>query len=333
MNNNDYGIGYAEGVPYEGSYEFMPSSIQYRAMPLTRSAEIVGPQPAIVVGKKGEEIDVDEQGQILVHFYWDRYKTTSKRLRISQGVAGAKWGMQYTPRIGHEVLVGHLEGDPDKPFVMGSVYNSANKPPIAMPGDKTKSTWMSNSSKGGGGFNEIRYEDKKGSEEIWVHAQKDMNILVLNDKNVTVENDETLTITNNRTQKIEKGNETMEITKGDQKFDIKAGKRTTTIKGDDTFTLNQGRWKNTIKMGDWKNTVKMGDWTNKVSLGKMTTQAMSKIELKCMQSKITLEPTKITIKSLQVAVQASTTMDVKGLMTTVKGDAMLVLKGGMTMIN
>ncbi len=329
----------ASGFPYHGAYETMPSSVQFRAPIRTPRALIPGPQSAIVVGGDGdpettEEINVDDKGRILVMFYWDRYKKASKRLRIAQGIAGAGWGMQYTPRVGQEVLIGHVEGDPDQPFVMSSAYNSDNEAPISMPGDKTQSTWKSSTHMDTSGFNEIRFEDKPGQEQIYMHAQYDHVREVLHDETITVKND--------RTKTIEEGNETWEITQGDQTFDIVQGKRTTTINGDDKFTLKQGswineikmgNWNNTVKMGNWDNQIKMGNWTNKVSLGKCTIEAMQKIELKVGSNKITIDQMGVKIKGMMCEMKADTMCTVKGLMTTVKGDAMLTLKGGITMIN
>lgn len=328
-------------TPYHGAYECLESSVQFRAPIRTPRALIPGPQTAIVIGADGEEIDVDDKGRILVNFYWDRYKSGSKRLRIAQGMAGKGWGMQYTPRIKHEVVIGYVEGDPDQPFVCGAVYNSDNDAPISLPADKTRSTWMSDSSKDADGFNEIRFEDKAGSEEVWMHAQKDMNVKVLNDKNVEVLNDETLTVTKNRTQKIKEGNETLEITQGDQTFDIKQGKRTTTINGNDTFTVKQGNWANTVKMGNvtttlnmgnMTNTLKLGNQTNKMNVGSHTTDALSGITLKCGASKISMTPASIEIKAPMVTIKADAICQVQGTMTTVKGAAILTLGGGMMMI-
>jgi type VI secretion system secreted protein VgrG len=174
-----------EGGAYQGVYEFMRSDRRFRAPFITPKPLIYGPQTAKVVGKKratGEEIDVDEHGCILVQFHWDRdpeNKTTSRRVRVAQVWSGKGWGGVFIPRIGQEVVVEHLEGDPDQPLVVGAVYNDQFTHPYAMPANKTRSGWKSNSSKGGGGFNELRIEDEKGSEELFIHAQKDMNTVVL----------------------------------------------------------------------------------------------------------------------------------------------------------
>src|SRR4029079_8090696 len=133
-----------------------------------------------VTGPAGEEIHTDEHGRIKVQFHWDRLGKSDEKsscwIRVSQGWAGSAWGAVFLPRIGHEVVVDFVEGDPDRPLVVGSVYHGTNVPPHALPGEKTKTTVKSNTSSGGGGSNELRFEDKKGSEEIFLHGQKDWNI-------------------------------------------------------------------------------------------------------------------------------------------------------------
>ena len=144
-----------------------------------------GPQTAIVVGPKGEEIYTDKYGRVKVQFHWDRYgksdENSSCWIRVSQGWAGKKWGIIYLPRIGQEVIVEFLEGDPDRPLITGSVYNDEQKVPYDLPAEKTKSAIKSNSSKGGVGFNEIRFEDAKGKEQIFIHGEHNLDLRVKND--------------------------------------------------------------------------------------------------------------------------------------------------------
>ena len=168
------------GQSYEGSYEFLPSDQPFRMPIVTPKPFVHGPQTAKVVGKSGEEIDVDEHGRILVQFYWDRKKMQSCRVRIGQVWAGKQWGGIFIPRIDMEVIVVFVEGDPDRPLVTGAVYNGNNKVPYDLPDNKTVNGWKTDSSKGHSGYNELVFEDKKGSEDIRVHAQKDLDIVVLN---------------------------------------------------------------------------------------------------------------------------------------------------------
>jgi type VI secretion system secreted protein VgrG len=144
-----------------------------------------GIQTAIVVGPKGEEIYTDEYGRVKVQFHWDREGKRDERsscwIRVSQLWAGETWGAMFIPRIGQEVIVDFIEGDPDRPLITGRVYNGANPVPYVLPDQKTKSTIKSNSSPGGNGYNELRYEDRKGKEQIFMHAQRNMDVHVKND--------------------------------------------------------------------------------------------------------------------------------------------------------
>jgi type VI secretion system secreted protein VgrG len=159
-------------------FTVIPKQRDYRAPLATRKPLVHGPQTAIVVGKAGEEIWTDKYGRIKVQFHWDREgrenETSSCWVRVAQGWAGKRWGAMFVPRIGQEVIVSFLEGDPDRPLVTGSVYNADHMPPYALPGQATRSTIKSQSSTGGGGYNELRFEDKKGSEQFYVHAQRDL---------------------------------------------------------------------------------------------------------------------------------------------------------------
>jgi len=145
---------------------------------------IHGTQTAIVVGPPGEEIYVDKYGRVKVQFHWDREgkydDKSSCWIRVSQNWAGKRWGAMFIPRVGQEVIVDFIEGDPDRPIITGRVYNGASMPPYDLPADKTRSAIKSYSYKGGGGFNELRFEDKKGSEQIFIQAQKDQDIRVKN---------------------------------------------------------------------------------------------------------------------------------------------------------
>ena len=170
------------------------SKVTYRPPRLTRKAMMMGPQTAVVTGKKDEEIDTDEFGRVRVQFHWHRQRkgdpdTTSCWVRVSQSAAGRGWGAMSVPRIGQEVIVDFLEGDPDRPIVTGRVYNGANMPPYKLPEFATYTTFKSNSSKGGQGFNELRFEDKKGAEQIFMHAERNQDIRVKNDRSAWVGHD------------------------------------------------------------------------------------------------------------------------------------------------
>lgn len=186
----DYETSGGTGALCACSFQVLPSSVQFRPERKTPKPVIQGTQTAVVTGPAGEEIYTDEHGRIKVQFHWDREgkydENSSCWIRVSHGWAGAGWGAMYIPRIGHEVIVDFIEGDPDRPIITGRVYHGTNKPPYDLPAEKTKSTLKSDSTIGGGGFNELRFEDKKGSEEVFIHAEKDWNIQVKNCESETV---------------------------------------------------------------------------------------------------------------------------------------------------
>jgi type VI secretion system secreted protein VgrG len=178
---------------YVNQFTCIPYEVPYRPPRVTQRPIVKGNQTAIVVGPSGEEIYTDEHGRVKVQFHWDREgkknENSSCWIRVSQLWAGMGWGAMYIPRIGQEVIVDFLEGDPDRPIITGRVYHGTNKPPYNLPGEKTKSTLKSLSTPGGGGFNEIRIEDKKGEEQIFIHAEKDQDIRVKKDIREWIGND------------------------------------------------------------------------------------------------------------------------------------------------
>lgn len=195
----------------------IPKATYFRPARITPKPVIPGPQTAIVVGKKGEEIDPDEHGRVRVLFHWDRWvgdaadaqkaisklDTASAWVRVSQAWAGKSWGMINIPRIGQEVIVSFMDGDPDRPLITGRVYNATNKPPYALPDFKTVSTLKTSSSKGGEGFNEIRFEDKAGSEQIFMHGQHNLDIRILNDRFEWIGHDRHLIVKNDKFEWVE----------------------------------------------------------------------------------------------------------------------------------
>ena len=199
---------------YQSRFHAIPSDVPFRPPRLTPAPLIAGAQTAIVVGPSGEEIHTDEHGRIKVRFHWDREAPGDDKsscwIRVSQAWAGAGWGALYLPRIGQEVVVRFLEGDPDRPLVVGAVYNGENPTPIALPDEKTRSTLRSDSSPGGGGFNELQFEDAAGLELIHLHGQKDWKIEVENDKTQRVGANESLQVAGDRTQSVD-GNQFLTV--------------------------------------------------------------------------------------------------------------------------
>jgi type VI secretion system secreted protein VgrG len=190
INGGDYTSGGSADMNVECRFTAIGHTFPYRPSAVIAKPIVQGPQTAIVVGKAGEEIWTDEHGRIKVQFHWDRLggddEQSSCWVRVSQTWAGKGWGAFTLPRIGMEVVVSFLEGDPDRPLVTGCVYNSDAMPPYALPANQTRSTFKTNSSKGGGGYNELRFEDKKGAEEIYMQAERDFNRVVKNNDTLKV---------------------------------------------------------------------------------------------------------------------------------------------------
>jgi type VI secretion system secreted protein VgrG len=194
---------------YSNNFSCIPASVTYRPARITPKPFVQGPQPALVVGKAGEEIWVDQYGRVIVQFYWDRLgqqnENSSCWIRTSQPWAGGNWGAMWIPRIGQEVLVSFLEGDPDRPVITGRVYNANQMPPYTLPDYQTRSTFMSRSSKGGGtsNYNELRFEDLKGQEQIFMNAEKDMDLRVENDSREFIGANRHLIVTTNQVEQIQ----------------------------------------------------------------------------------------------------------------------------------
>ena len=181
---------------YTNQFVCLPRDVTYRA-PKLAAPVVDGPQTAVVVGPAGEEIYTDEYGRVKVQFHWDRYAQNDEHsscwLRVSQSMAAPNWGAVYLPRIGHEVIVTFLEGDPDRPMVTGAVYNGLASPPYALPEHKTRTVFRTQSHKAEG-HNEMYFEDENDQEEVHFRAQKDMKTKVLNNRYRDIGNDEELKV-------------------------------------------------------------------------------------------------------------------------------------------
>jgi type VI secretion system secreted protein VgrG len=218
---------------YTNNFACIPLETQYRPRRTTPKPVIHGAQTAIVVGPPGEEIYTNEHGQVKVQFHWDREgnkdDNSSCFIRVSQLWAGANWGAMYIPRIDQEVVVDFLEGDPDRPIITGRVYHGINRPPYPLPDEKTKSTIKSDSTPGGGGFNELRFEDKKGDEEVYLHAEKNNTIEVKADEDHTIGGNHTITIDKDDSKTV----------KGKQEVTV-MGQQNVTVMGAVTINCSQG---------------------------------------------------------------------------------------------
>lgn len=201
---------FTEGTShFESRFQCIPWSVPYRLAQIDKP-RIHNIDTAMVTGPENEEIYCDEHGRVKVQFHWDRNgqadEKTSCWLRTSQGWAGNQYGQFVLPRIGHEVIVSFLHGDPDKPIITGSLYNGNNKPPYTLPEHKTRSTFKTSSSIGADNFNELRFEDKKSSEQIYVHAAKDMDSQIRNNRTSEIFNDDHLVVHHDQFHQITKDN-------------------------------------------------------------------------------------------------------------------------------
>ncbi len=277
---------------YRNEFTVMPLAMPYRPSRATRRPRMRGPQTAIVTGPAGEEIYTDKHGRVKVHFFWDHLGTSDDKsscwVRVSQAWAGRGWGAFFLPRIGMEVIVDFLDGDPDRPLVTGCVYNGDNATPYELPGEMTKSTIKTMSSKGGGGFNELRFEDKKGSEEIFLHAEKDLQTRVKHDSVESVGGCKQITVAGDRTETV-----------GSNQEYVVGKARTSSVGKDDGLTVGSNM---TISVGsDLGITVggsAMHDMGKDIHINagaNVVLQAGMQISLKAGGSSIVLGPAGVTI--------------------------------------
>jgi type VI secretion system secreted protein VgrG len=350
---------YASGGDQTGdffscSFSTIPKTQQYRPLRVTPKPIVQGPQTAFVAGTSGEEILTDKYGRVKVQFHWDRYgkadENSSCWIRVATESAGKKWGAIRLPRIGQEVIVEFLEGDPDRPIITGRVYNAEAMPPYDLPGKQTVSTLKSNSSKGGAGFNEIRFEDKKGEEQIFMHGEKNIDVRVKNDIYEWVGNERHLIVKKDQIEIVENNRE--ETVKADHKEKIGKdrhlkvvgkeakgvdGSLSLTVKGDVIEVFKENHSEQTTKDYYLKadNVVIEGQTNITLKVGGTTiAMAADGIEIKTSGTvKIEAGATMDLKATAPLKMESSATAELKSPATTVKGDGMLTLKGGMVMIN
>ncbi|WP_080949928.1 type VI secretion system tip protein VgrG [Citrobacter amalonaticus] len=221
-----------KGTTLSNRFSVIPADRTWRVPPLPKSC-VDGPQSAIVTGPAGEEIFCDEHGRVRVRFHWDRYcpgnEDSSCWVRVSQAWAGTGFGNLAIPRVGQEVIVDFLNGDPDQPIVMGRTYHQDNRSPGSLPGTKTQMTIRSKTYKGSG-FNELKFDDATGKEQVYIHAQKNMDTEVLNNRSTGVKVDHTETIGNNQA-----------ITVGHDQTSTVAHDRSITVRHDQTLKVTNDR--------------------------------------------------------------------------------------------
>jgi type VI secretion system secreted protein VgrG len=260
--------------------EGISTACAFRPARVTPRPVVEGPQTARVVGPPGEEIHTDFYGRVKVQFHWDRVGQENEKsscwIRVAQTWAAAGWGTMFIPRIGMEVVVNYLEGDPDRPLVTGCVYNGENHPPYELPKEKTKSTLKTNSSPTSGGYNELRFEDLRGREQVYLQAERNHDVLV--------KRDQTITVGGNRTKTVS-GNEFITVRKN----------RTSTISQNDKLTVTQNH---EIEVhGD------TGFTTDVDHVYRL--EAHEKIVLKCGDSTIVMTPAGVWINGTVVKLNCS----------------------------
>ncbi|MEX3959681.1 type VI secretion system Vgr family protein [Trinickia sp. EG282A] len=334
---------------YRNRFEAFPADTVWRPPRVTRRP-VMPMQTATVVGKEGEELWTDQYGRVKVHFHWDREGKNDEQsscwIRVAQPWASKRFGMQFMPRVGDEVVVTFVDGDPDRPLITGSVYNGANLPPYTLPDNQTQSGIKTSTSKGGAGFNEIRFEDKQDSEELFVQAQKDLNVKVLNDAGWTIGHDETRTIQHARTHTVKEGDDTLVVEQGNRSATVKTGDETVDVKGtrtvkaggDETRTIG-GNLTQKVS-GDMTLTVD-GNLTIKVtgtltlqSTGDLTAKSDGSITHKASVSLTNQAGASLTNKSDGTLSNEAQSLSNKGAVEqTVDGGAMLTVKGGLVKIN
>jgi type VI secretion system secreted protein VgrG len=320
-------------LAYHNRFACIPHEVPYRPLRKTSRPVVHGTQTAIVVGPAGEEIHTDEHGRVKVQFHWDREgkkdENSSCWIRVSQVWAGAGWGGICIPRIGQEVIVDFLEGDPDRPIITGRVYHGVNKPPYELPNGKVISGLKSDSTPGGGGYNEMSMDDTKGTEKITIHAQYDMNTTVEHDQTNTVHHDFTETIKNNAT---------ISITEGVYSHDVQTGTATYHVKDDisEDYDANQTTTVN--------KTISITSEASNIVVTAATT-----IELRVGASRIYMDAAgNISITGINIAVNGAESVstagnairstagnehEIKGAIVKSEGSATNTVKGGMVMLN
>ena len=326
------------GVDYSSHFVAIPSSVTFRPERNTPKPVVEGLQTAIVVGPEGEEIYTEEYGRVKVRFHWDRRggydENSSCWVRVASTFAGGNYGAIFNPRIGQEVIVDFVEGDPDRPVVTGSVYNKENMPPYPLPAEKTKSTIKTNTTPmdrnattADRGFNEIRFEDKRGAEELFIHGQKNLDIRVNNDRRESIGNDRNLVVDNDKKESV--GNDRSESVGNDHKEKIVAnrslkvgGEQKTSVDG--SLSLTVGGNVNEVFNADHSETV-----AGKVSVQGSTIvlEGSTNITLKVGGSYIAISPAGVKISSSgQVVVEGTAS-------TEVTSSGILTIKGSLVQIN
>ncbi|HVK99308.1 MAG TPA: type VI secretion system tip protein TssI/VgrG [Dongiaceae bacterium] len=307
--------GNDQDAQYRNRFSCIPAAVPYRPMQEHFKKQMRGPLTAVVTSLNASEskADADPHRMVKVKFPWESQKT-SCWVRVAQLYAGSNWGASFVPRLNQEVLVEFLNGDPDRPVIVGALYNKDNQGPQYT---STQSGIKTASAK----FNEWRFDDKKDNEEIYVEAGKNYNFIIHNDETGNIEHDQKLTVKNDRTLEVSEGNEVKKIVKGTQTLEV-GGDQKNTLKANQTNDIT-GNQKTEIKGSQ---TTKVTGAIKEESTQSITLTANMSIELKVGGNSIKIDPSGVTITGTMVKINGNA-------MTEVKGGGMLKMQGGLVMIN
>ncbi|OXJ22622.1 ImpA family type VI secretion-associated protein [Burkholderia sp. HI2714] len=316
----------ASNMAYRNEFDVFPVTVPFRAPLVTPRPLVAGTHTAKVVGSTDEEMWTDAQGRIKLKFHWDRTsgadQNSSCWVRVAQSVAGPGWGHLFLPRVGQEVVVSYVDGDPDRPLVTGCVYNGENATPISLPSMQTQSVMRSRSSKKGRAGNEIRMEDKIHSEELYFHAQKDMTVEIEDALSTTVKSGA-------ETHVVKKGDRRIEVSEGKEMHIVK-GTRALDVTGDETHT-NHAKFTHSVT-GDYVHAVD-GHYTLKVG-GNLVIDVTGSVSIKAGTSFASEAGTTHAIKATtSLSTEGMTISHKASAQQTVDGGGQLALKGGIVQLN
>jgi type VI secretion system secreted protein VgrG len=296
----------AEGpVSYSNSFTALPAARPWRPVARMPRPVMAGMFSAEVIGPDGQEIYTDDLGRIKLRFRWDHRRDASAGsgvwVRVVQAWSGPTMGWSFTPRVGTEVAVAFMDGDPDRPVVVGQLHNGDQEPPFPLPDQKTRSGLRTRSTPNGGEENvsEFWFDDKKGAEEVFLHAERDLTVEVEHDASTTVDHDRSVVVT--------QGNDSVTVKQGNRTVDVTQGNHTIQSTG--------------------------GDIAIKTALGQVTVEAMQSITLKVGQSTITLDPSGVTIKGLTLQFEGSAMAALKAPITQINASGMMKATAGIMMLN
>jgi len=372
-SNGSYDAGDEGNTTYENSFEAIPTGVPFRPERITPWPHVGGAHTGVVVGPPGEEIYTDKHGRVQVVMNWDRDKNTtldySCWIRVAQSFAGNRYGMVFLPRIGHEVMVEFLDGNPDNPIVVGSLYNADNLPPWELPANKTQTGVRTHSTLKGTtleNYNELRFEDKIKEEQIYVQAEKDLDTLVKNNETRLVRNDRTTTIGRHDERTVKKGHDYITVEKGERVIKVEEnnhslyvnkdsditvdGNETTTVGKDRTVTVGENQWQTiegrnsidvrggqrvSIKNGEAK-LILDGNSTLDVSMGnREVTVKVGNISIKASAGAVSIE----ALQSIELKVGGTSLsigpagVKMKGPLVNLEADAVAQIKAPITQVN